>query len=145
MHREALARELRTHRINQERHVVVDDRDDRAPRLGRVRDRDLGGTRLALGAMHPERRGRGVKLVAVPPLEIAARDVRVELVDEAGERRTAGERGRGLDHRGLRAEMALVPRESLGWFVHRFIPEARHLRHPVLRRAAEWRFNASAG
>ena len=80
------------HRVDEKRHVVVDDLDDRAGRVpavlggARVEHAQLGVARFALLGERPER-GRGpVKIRRVAREHVFRWDMGVELADDPGER-----------------------------------------------------------
>ena len=80
--------ERRGHRIDQERHVVVDDLDDGMGRLPalflglRVVDPDLAGAGRPGLAVAPQGQGGAIEVVRILPQDIVRRHVGVELAQE---------------------------------------------------------------
>ena len=78
----------RGHRIDEERHVVIDDLDDRVTRVpaigrgARIESPQLRLSRLALLRELPERQRRAVEILCAAADEIVGRDMIVELRDE---------------------------------------------------------------
>ncbi len=125
--------ERRGHRVDEKRHVVIDDLDDRAARapavLGRprVEDADLGIPRLALLGEVPQR-GRGtIEILGVTRQDVIGRNMGVELANDLRQscclpriESPDDETGNRLDER------------ALALFTLPLHPSS--LRHPVLRR-----------
>src|SRR5690242_1043026 len=88
MERQAVAVDLHRHRIDQERHVVVDDLDDRMGRLPAVlfeagiEDPDPRLARLALAGEVPVRQGRAVEIGRLALGEVLGIDVLEVAEDE---------------------------------------------------------------
>src|SRR5579862_5158612 len=86
----------RGHRIDEERHVVVDDLDDRVrrgPAVGRARgvvDPQQRAARPAAGGKAPQRQRRVAQRLGAARRDVARRHVRVHLGDEAGQQRALG-------------------------------------------------------
>ncbi len=75
-------------RVDEKRHVVVDDLDDRVRRMpavlldARVEDPDLDLAGLALRAELPQREGRAVQIFGIGADDVLGRDVVVVVADE---------------------------------------------------------------
>ena len=128
MQRQALAVDLHRHRIDQERHVVVDDLDHRVAGLpavffqARIGHAQLGRAGAETAQKIPVRQRRPVQVLHIALAQVVGIDLRIVFLRETHDGRRILPRAAFFDQCADLADQL-----RLGFFA-----VARHARHPIV-------------